>query len=99
VSFALCMELNSSQPAPLTVFSAEGVEEQLGVAATKYCNDRVEIEQGLVRLPQLFEWYHADFGSTDRELLSFVCRQLTGPKQKALMSAIKGGRVPEVQYR
>jgi len=98
VSFAL--SLGSVSSPVLSIFSPEGVEEQLGVAGTRYCNDVVEIQiaAGIVVLPHLFEWYYNDFGNNDRELLNFVCRQLTGTKQRALMEATRGGKLPEVQF-
>jgi len=103
VSFALCVGGISSPE--LCIFSSEAIMEQLGSAAGKYCDDNVEVNslQGVVTLPQQFEWYSADFGGTDAKLLSFVCRQLSGSKQKALLSlsqtSARLGKVLVIQYR
>lgn len=49
---------------PIAAYSAERLDEELAVASESYLESEVTYDAaaGVVRVPQLFLWYHGDFG-------------------------------------
>ena len=56
------------------VFGASSLDSDLEAAARKFCSERVrvDLEEGEVTLPVLFEWYRKDFATTAGGLLEWV---------------------------
>ncbi len=50
------------------------------MAATSFCSQEVELEEGggRVRISKIFQWYGGDFGSSEREILKLVPRNVCG---------------------
>jgi hypothetical protein len=90
VSFALAAMTKSAPP--LRVFSATvPFQQALERCAERFLADHVEFDAVAmaVRLPQVIQWYKADFGNSDSEILRWVgahlqtdsaLRQLIGPR-------------------
>ena len=49
---------------PVAVYSADGLDDELTLASQSYLETEVDyaLDDGVVRAPQLFRWYHGDFG-------------------------------------
>jgi hypothetical protein len=49
---------------PIAVYSAAGLDDELALASRSYLETEVDyaLDDGVVRVPQLFLWYHGDFG-------------------------------------
>eukprot|EP01080_Neovahlkampfia_damariscottae_P005926 gene5926-9756_t len=62
---------------PIRVYSATKLDKELDISANGFMDAEVEIEKNTVKLSKLFSWYYSDFGSNDREVLTFVHKYLT----------------------
>uniref|UniRef100_A0A7S4JD35 DEP domain-containing protein n=1 Tax=Guillardia theta TaxID=55529 RepID=A0A7S4JD35_GUITH len=76
VHFALSYGTSATPPA--RVFTPESLDRQLETATKKFCTERVKVDvsQGEITLPVVFDWYRKDFSNNPSGLLSWVASRL-----------------------
>ncbi len=76
----------------MTAWEAETLEADLTKAAQDYVRSPSGITidaDGKVDASEIFKWYRDDFGSNEKELLTYLSQFAEGPKNAALASASK----------
>jgi GH15 family glucan-1,4-alpha-glucosidase len=77
VHFALVCA--SSSCPPIAFYTAEGISQELDLAATTFINGGgciLQKEKGRVSLSMIFKWYRQDFGSSKADVLRFIAKYL-----------------------
>lgn len=73
----------------IRVFSGENLERGLDAAAKNFCSQEVCVDNNMIILSRIFMWYKTDFGSTDRECLSWISHHLGKDEQQKLKSLLE----------
>lgn len=57
----------------ISFYRVDDIDRQLDIATRAYLQDiSVDSKNEIIFLPMLFKWYRDDFGSNDREILSWI---------------------------
>jgi hypothetical protein len=72
---------------PIQVYTAEGLDEQLDIAARNFVNDDVqlEVEKKQLHLSEIFKWYQKDFGGREG-VLDFLVEHLPEGERKTWLA-------------
>jgi hypothetical protein len=85
---------------PIGFYTSERIEEQLELATASFINSQ-EVEiipfKNVVRISQIFRWYHGDFGGNKRSIIEFLLRHLDGGGKKDFLENHK--ETIKVRYR
>ncbi|PIK52649.1 hypothetical protein BSL78_10465 [Apostichopus japonicus] len=95
IHFALVCGAKSCPP--IKTYSAEGVHDQLKVAAEAFLESEdgchVEAEKSEVHLSRIFKWYQEDFGGNDQETAKWVHEYMgEGTKKDDLQKVIESNQ-------
>jgi hypothetical protein len=62
----------------IQVYSSSNIEQALTAAAESFCSQEVAVDEGrrTVTTSKIFHWYASDFGSSERQLLQWLCGYL-----------------------
>eukprot|EP00897_Mesotaenium_endlicherianum_P008555 jgi/Mesen1/7728/ME000407S06958 len=84
---------------PIKVYTAETLEAGLDGAAAAFCESEVvvNVQENVVTLSKILDWYKADFGSTTEQRLRWLLPHLEDGKKRDLESLLKKG-TPLVEY-
>lgn len=82
----------------IQVYSAHNLERGLHSAATNFCSQQVGVASSSVSLSMIFRWYAVDFGSSDRELLQWLCPYLPDEKRHGLESLLSNQDAVTIEY-
>jgi len=83
IHFALVCGAKSCPP--VRIFTVANLDRALDAATTWFCNEpsnvQIELQDGTIRLSQIFRWYSGDFGTSDVDFkniptLRFILRFL-----------------------
>eukprot|EP00191_Tetraselmis_sp_GSL018_P018627 CAMPEP_0177591260 /NCGR_PEP_ID=MMETSP0419_2-20121207/7897_1 /TAXON_ID=582737 /ORGANISM="Tetraselmis sp., Strain GSL018" /LENGTH=724 /DNA_ID=CAMNT_0019081979 /DNA_START=126 /DNA_END=2300 /DNA_ORIENTATION=+ len=91
---------------PIKVYRGDTLDDQLTEAATDFCCRNIKLvrakheekESMFVEVPALFEWYRADFGDTDAQLLRWISQYLDTTEKQVLLEVIERDAF-RVKYR
>ena len=89
IHFALVCGAKSCPP--IKIYNPTNVDLALQLAAESYFMSelQVHLERQLIILPRLLQWFSIDFGSTQREVVAFAIKFLSGEKKDQLQSAFQ----------
>jgi len=107
---ALCVELDprihfalncgAKGCPPIGVYSADALDSQLDCATRCYLNETiVDTDKNSISISMLFQWYRADFGDTDSDIIAWIENHAS----KEISERIKQCRAanqetPSIQY-
>lgn len=85
---------------PIGVYSADGLDRQLDRSTRCYLNETiVDTDKNIISISMLFQWYRADFGDSDSDILAWI----ESHASKEMSASIKECRearqaTPSIQY-
>jgi GH15 family glucan-1,4-alpha-glucosidase len=92
----------SSSCPPIGVYTEEGLDRELDVAAGTFLNSggmAVDRDRGRVRLSRVFKWYGGDFGGSKAERLRALARHLYSEEDRKFVDEnARGLRVSYLDY-
>jgi len=84
----------SSSCPPIGVYTGEGIDEELKIAAQASLNGgmvKVRKSQETVYLSKIFYWYGADFGDGEEDIVKFIIPYLYDDQERRYLSENIGG--------
>ena len=100
IHFALVCGARSCPPLRREPFTSANLEQQFADQALRFLRDtdknRVDLENQVVHLSEIFKWYARDFGKSDAELLRFIASSF--PKETALQLRRGNFRIQYLKY-
>ncbi|KAL0963560.1 hypothetical protein UPYG_G00307990 [Umbra pygmaea] len=87
---------------PIKTYTPQDIDNQLRNSAEAFLDNDdgcvVDSEKREVRLSQIFKWYKADFGGTDKKLLNWISEHMgESSKRSSLQSVLSSGKI-KVSY-
>lgn len=76
----------------IKVYSSDNLDKELTKASRGFCETEcdVNLESKVVYLSKIFSWYYSDFGSTDKEVLTFISQYVPPSHKEKILKAIEG---------
>jgi hypothetical protein len=98
IHFALNCGANACPP--IRAYSADKIDRQLDAAAEAFLNGTVLVDarKNSVKLSKLMQWYARDFGTSAKEVLTFIAPRLKDESKRALETALSSAEVPRILY-
>ncbi len=85
---------------PIRVYrNGADLDADLDKASRSFLKQETEIQNSTVVCSKIIQWYKSDFGSTDVQLLQFICQFLAQEQQQQLQALLQNGDKINIQYR
>lgn len=86
-----CLNCGTISSPPLHLLDLDNLDEELDVFTQEFLENQIVINTSrkFIMLPQLFQWYASDFGSTETAILEFILKYLSQEKKQLLQNLIK----------
>jgi Protein of unknown function, DUF547 len=87
---------------PITLFSAENLDEELDIAAAVFCDDNLNVTfdktNSEIHLSEIFRWYRSDFVNSEKDLPDLIFSYMKGVKKQMLKRLLDDGSSVAVNY-